>query len=79
MVKKKENFYKGWYEKSSNKELLKDYHGMKQGKYYTDGLSHAKREIARRKKVGLMRKEAGHHGQRTGIFNFSSKPFGMRF
>ena len=58
LTKEDRKLYKGVYKKASNKQLLADYKGMREGKYVTWGQGEARKEIERRKKSGLMKKSA---------------------
>ena len=67
--------YKKVYKNASNKVLLSDYKGMRDGKYVTWGQAEARKEIERRKKAGLMRKTAMvKKRSNQGMINFGYRP-----
>ena len=59
MKEKDKKFYESAYKRASNKDLLSDLKGMKEGRYFRTGKEFLKKEIKRRKREGLMRKTAG--------------------
>jgi len=71
LTPKEKKEYERMYKKTSNKDLLHDYKGMREGKYVTWGQGVAKKEIERRKKAGLLRKDANKSKSRS-IYNGSS-------